>query len=146
MALQFLIHFPAQSRHANARIGDFYRSAEHGNLHVYNGRTLTREEFEKVQAKLFGSDHLPLRPLVKIIETDEPAVASLPEGVTDQDIKDMLAEIDRLRGEVSRLTAENAVLVAEKAAIPEIVEAPTEEKPEEKPETGAKPAKPKKVK
>jgi len=146
MSLQFLIHFAPQSRHANARIGDFYRSPEHGDLHVYQKRALTREEFDKVQAKLFGSDHLPLRPLIKILGTEEPAADSLPEGVTDQDIKDMLAEIDRLRGEVSRLTAENAVLVAEKASIPEIVEAPTEEKPEEKPETGAKPAKPKKVK
>lgn len=133
MALKIFIHYPQQGRNMTSRIGDFLFLPELG-LHVYQGRSLSLDEFEKIQPKLFGSGNLVLPPMIKIVEEDaaEPAAESLPEGVTVEDIQAMVAEIDRLRGEVGRLIDENAVLLAEKAATAPIVEAPTEEKPEEK--------------
>lgn len=126
--MQIFIHFPRQGRNCVNRIGDFQFLPELG-LHCYKGRSLSLSEFEAIQPKLFATGVLSLPPMVKIIP-DAPAELSekLPDGVTEEDIKAMIGEIERLRSENRRLTEENDSLKQsgefDSPPVPEVVPDP----------------------
>lgn len=111
MALQFLIHLPKQRRSANSRMGRYYFSQKHG-LHVYEGKALTRAEFDKVSEKVLSDTSLASRPLVKIIGEEDGSEIPLA------DVKALIDELDKLRDENATLRATLNAAVVEPAVEP----------------------------
>jgi len=86
-------------------MGRYYFSQEHG-LHVYEGKALTRAEFDKVSEKVLSDTSLASRPLVKIIGEEDGSEIPLA------DVKALIDELDKLRDENATLRATlNAAVV-----------------------------------
>jgi hypothetical protein len=82
--MKFLIHLPLQNSFAPARIPKppfvFLRSADHGGLHILDGKELSAEELNAKADAIFRSRYewpSKLKPSVKaLIGTESPAPAS----------------------------------------------------------------------
>lgn len=164
--LRVLFHLPPQGRGYTGKInnlffftdslGRFDKVGTHqwdGGMHVFDGKLLTVEEFLSPRTqKYLADDSLAIRPLVKVVmlpDGTEPATVATPPAISMEELKALVAEIDRTRqllserqARVDELEAENSTY---KAAIDRIeaekseqdvagdVTQPQEPAPKEKP-------------
>jgi hypothetical protein len=85
--MKFLIHLPPQKPFAPAKIRkppfEFIRSAQHGNLHILDGRELSAEEVNQLADSIFRSKFqwdYAVKPSIRVLIPDNSA--------TDETVQD----------------------------------------------------------
>lgn len=102
-----LLHLPRQRNHVRNKLQDVFLFSEAHGLHLYDGRPLTIEEFNRVAEKHLSAQHYAIRPLVRILEVEAEESKENAEGSkqpefvppTQEELRVIFEAMDKLRAE-----------------------------------------------
>jgi hypothetical protein len=69
-SVKILLHFPKHGKYRPAKEGEFIYVPDLGERYVYEGRTLSVEEFNKLPPYIFEENRYSERPRIELVAAD----------------------------------------------------------------------------